>query len=44
LSITKGFVEAMGGRVGLVSPILDGRGARFMISLAKSAETPRGML
>lgn len=44
LSITKGFVEAMGGRVAVVSPIAEGRGSRFLISLPKTVETPRGLL
>ncbi|HPA39770.1 MAG TPA: ATP-binding protein, partial [Phenylobacterium sp.] len=44
LSITKGFVEAMGGRVALVSPLGPSGGSRFMISLGKVAETPRGLL
>jgi two-component system sensor histidine kinase KdpD len=44
LSITKGFVEAMGGRVALVSPLGPSGGSRFMISLSKVAETPRGLL
>lgn len=39
LSIAKGFVEAMGGRIAAVSPILDGRGTRILISLPKHAET-----
>lgn len=44
LSITKGFIEAMGGRVALVSPLGPDGGSRFMISLNKVAETPRGLL
>ena len=44
LSIAKGFIEAMGGRVALVSPLGPGGGSRFMISLNKVAETPRGLL
>jgi two-component system sensor histidine kinase KdpD len=44
LSITKGFVEAMGGRVAVVSPLAEGRGSRFLISLPKAAETPSGLL
>jgi two-component system sensor histidine kinase KdpD len=44
LSITKGFIEAMGGRVAVASPVLAGRGARFLISLSKETETPRGLL
>lgn len=37
LAISKGFVEAMGGRVSAVSPIRDGRGTRVLISLPKEA-------
>ncbi|HEX5378757.1 MAG TPA: DUF4118 domain-containing protein [Phenylobacterium sp.] len=44
LSITKGFVEAMGGRVAAASPLTSAGGARFVISLPKVAETPRGLL
>ena len=43
LSITKGFVEALDGRVDLVSPAADGRGSRFLVSLPKAAETPGGL-
>ncbi len=35
LSIAKGFVEAMGGRIAAASPLLDGRGTRVLISLPK---------
>lgn len=35
LSIAKGFVEAMGGRIAAASPIHDGRGTRMLISLPK---------
>jgi len=41
LSIAKGFVEAMGGRIAAVSPIADGRGARILISLPKTVATHR---
>lgn len=44
LSITKGFIEAMGGRVALASPLGPAGGSRFMIGLNKVAETPRGLL
>jgi two-component system sensor histidine kinase KdpD len=44
LSIARGFVEAMGGRLAAASPVADGRGARFVISLPKAAPTPRGLL
>ena len=36
LSIAKGFVEAMGGRIAAASPIHGGRGTRILISLRKS--------
>jgi two-component system sensor histidine kinase KdpD len=36
LSIARGFIEAMGGRVAAASPLLDGRGTRILISLAKT--------
>ena len=36
LSIAKGFVEAMGGRIAAASPIHGDRGTRILISLAKS--------
>jgi two-component system, OmpR family, sensor histidine kinase KdpD len=44
LSIAKGFVEAMGGRIAAVSPIhgdptQGGYGARILISLPKAVET-----
>jgi two-component system sensor histidine kinase KdpD len=44
LSITRGFVEAMGGRIAVASPLRTAGGARFAISLRKVAETPRGLL
>jgi two-component system, OmpR family, sensor histidine kinase KdpD len=37
LSIAKGFVEAMGGRIAAASPIHGGRGTRILISLRKGA-------
>jgi two-component system sensor histidine kinase KdpD len=37
LSIARGFIEAMGGRIAAASPLLDGRGTRILISLPKSA-------
>ena len=43
LAISKGFVEAMGGRIAAASPIHDGRGTRILISLPKERATP-GML
>jgi len=44
LSITRGFVEAMGGRVAAASPVRDGHGARFVVSLPKATPTPGGLL
>jgi two-component system sensor histidine kinase KdpD len=35
LAISKGFVEAMGGRIAAASPIHQGRGTRILISLRK---------
>jgi two-component system sensor histidine kinase KdpD len=35
LAISKGFVEAMGGRIAAASPIHEGRGTRILISLRK---------
>jgi two-component system sensor histidine kinase KdpD len=43
LAISKGFVEAMGGRIAAASPIHEGRGTRVLISLRKertNAEVP----
>jgi two-component system sensor histidine kinase KdpD len=37
LAISKGFVEAMGGRIAAASPIHEGRGTRMLISLKKEA-------
>jgi two-component system sensor histidine kinase KdpD len=39
LAISKGFVEAMGGRIAVASPIHDGRGTRILISLPKAGPT-----
>ena len=44
LAISKGFVEAMGGRIAAASPIHDGRGTRILISLPKETPTPGSML
>jgi two-component system, OmpR family, sensor histidine kinase KdpD len=44
LAISKGFVDAMGGRIAAASPIHEGRGTRILISLPKETPTPRGML
>jgi two-component system sensor histidine kinase KdpD len=40
LAISKGFVEAMGGRIAAASPIHEGRGTRILISLPKEQATP----
>lgn len=44
LAISKGFVEAMGGRIAAASPIHDGRGTRILISLPKDRITPEALL
>jgi two-component system sensor histidine kinase KdpD len=44
LAISKGFVEAMGGRIAAASPIHDGRGTRILISLPKERVTPELIL
>jgi two-component system sensor histidine kinase KdpD len=44
LAISKGFVEAMGGRIAAASPIHDGRGTRILISLPKERATPGDLL
>jgi two-component system sensor histidine kinase KdpD len=44
LSIAKGFIEAMGGRIAAASPLLRGRGTRILISLPKSTPTHRMLL
>jgi two-component system sensor histidine kinase KdpD len=44
LAISKGFVEAMGGRIAAASPIHDGRGTRILISLPKERATPEALL
>jgi two-component system sensor histidine kinase KdpD len=44
LAISKGFVEAMGGRIAAASPIHDGRGTRILISLPKEIAMPGHML
>lgn len=44
LAISKGFVEAMGGRIAAASPIHDGRGTRILISLPKERPTPIGLM
>jgi two-component system sensor histidine kinase KdpD len=40
LSISKGFIEAMGGRIAAASPIHGDRGTRVLISLPKAAQAP----
>ena len=44
LSIAKGFVEAMGGRIAAASPIAHGRGTRILVSLAKTTPTHHMLL
>jgi two-component system sensor histidine kinase KdpD len=44
LSIAKGFIEALGGRIAAASPIHDGKGTRILISLPKSVATPHHLL
>ncbi len=44
LSIAKGFVEAMGGRIAAASPLVGGRGTRILISLPKTTPTHRLLL
>ncbi|HEY5288786.1 MAG TPA: sensor histidine kinase KdpD [Caulobacteraceae bacterium] len=39
LAISKGFIEAMGGRIAAASPIHGGRGTRILISLRKAPVT-----
>ena len=44
LSIAKGFIDAMNGRIAAASPIHDGRGTRILISLPKAVQTPKDLL
>jgi two-component system sensor histidine kinase KdpD len=44
LAISKGFVEAMGGRIGAISPVHDAHGTRIVISLPKEMTTAAGLL
>jgi two-component system sensor histidine kinase KdpD len=44
LAISKGFVEAMGGRIAAASPIHEGRGTRVLISLPKAVRPPEMLL
>jgi len=39
LSIAKGFIEAMNGRIAAASPLARGRGTRILISLPKTTKT-----
>jgi two-component system sensor histidine kinase KdpD len=43
LAISKGFVEAMGGRIAAASPIRDGLGTRILISLKKEAVAQKAL-
>ncbi len=40
LSIAKGFIEAMGGRIAAASPLAEGRGTRILINLRKTPASP----
>ena len=44
LSIAKGFIDAMNGRIAAASPIHDGKGTRILISLPKAVHTPKDLL
>jgi len=44
LAISKGFVEAMGGRIAAASPIHDDQGTRILISLPKERLASEGLL
>ncbi len=44
LSIAKGFIDALGGRIAAASPIHDGKGTRILISLPKGVQTPHHLL
>jgi two-component system sensor histidine kinase KdpD len=44
LAISKGFVEAMGGRIAAASPIHNGRGTRILISLRKESAAERKLV
>ena len=44
LSIAKGFVEAMGGRIAASSPVADGHGTRILIALPKPHPTPKDLM
>jgi two-component system sensor histidine kinase KdpD len=44
LSIAKGFIDALGGRIAAASPIHEGKGTRILISLPKAVATPHHLL
>ncbi len=44
LTISKGFIEAMGGRIAAASPIHEGKGTRVLLSLPKDVATPAYLL
>jgi two-component system sensor histidine kinase KdpD len=44
LTIAKGFIEAMGGRIAAASPIHEGKGTRVLVSLPKDVATPALLL
>ena len=44
LSIAKGFIEAMNGRIAAASPLANGRGTRILISLPKAMPTHHMLL
>ncbi|MBI2260712.1 MAG: DUF4118 domain-containing protein [Caulobacterales bacterium] len=44
LAITKGFVEAMGGRIAAASPVCPEGGTRFVVSFPKPVSTPGDFL
>jgi two-component system sensor histidine kinase KdpD len=44
LSIAKGFIDALGGRIAAASPIHEGKGTRILISLPKAIATPHHLL
>ena len=43
LSIARGFIEAMGGRIAAASPLHQGRGTRILISLPKVSDAPEAL-
>ncbi|NIJ27832.1 two-component system sensor histidine kinase KdpD [Brevundimonas terrae] len=44
LAISKGFIEAMNGRIAAASPIMDGKGTRILIRLPKAIATHPNLL